>query len=47
MNGQLNKYVVNPWLVSATSSALITFFFVAASQNSHPDRRNHGPEESA
>jgi Putative inner membrane exporter, YdcZ len=31
MNGQLNKYVVNPWLASAISFALITFFFAAAS----------------
>jgi transporter family-2 protein len=31
MNGQLNKYVVNPWLASAVSFALITFFFVSAS----------------
>lgn len=30
MNGQLNKYMVNPWLASAVSFALITFFFVAA-----------------
>ena len=27
MNGQLNKHVVNPWLASAISFALITFFF--------------------
>ncbi len=31
MNGQLNKYVVNPWLASAMSFALITLFFVGAS----------------
>ena len=31
MNGQLNKYVVNPWLASAISFALITFFFRGAS----------------
>jgi bacterial/archaeal transporter family-2 protein len=31
MNGQLNKYVVNPWLASTISFALITFFFVSAS----------------
>jgi transporter family-2 protein len=31
MNGQLNKYVVNPWLASAISFALITFFFTGAS----------------
>jgi bacterial/archaeal transporter family-2 protein len=31
MNGQLNKYVVNPWLASAISFALITFFFAGAS----------------
>jgi transporter family-2 protein len=30
MNGQLNKSLVNPWLASAVSFALITFFFVAA-----------------
>jgi len=30
MNGQLNKYVVNPWLASAISFALITFFFLGA-----------------
>jgi transporter family-2 protein len=30
MNGQLNKSVVNPWLASAISFALITFFFTAA-----------------
>jgi hypothetical protein len=26
VNGQLNKHVVNPWLASAISFALITFF---------------------
>jgi bacterial/archaeal transporter family-2 protein len=31
MNGQLNKYIVNPWLASAVSFALITFFFAGAS----------------
>jgi bacterial/archaeal transporter family-2 protein len=31
MNGQLNKYVVNPWIASAISFALITFFFLSAS----------------
>src|ERR1700760_4353418 len=31
MNGQLNKYVVNPWLASAISFTLITFFFAGAS----------------
>jgi Putative inner membrane exporter, YdcZ len=31
MNGQLNKHVVNPWLASAISFALITFFFTGAS----------------
>jgi hypothetical protein len=31
MNGQLHKYVVNPWLASAISFALITFFFAGAS----------------
>ena len=30
MNGQLNKHMVNPWLASAMSFALITFFFVEA-----------------
>jgi transporter family-2 protein len=30
MNGQLNKSVVNPWLASAISFALITFFFAGA-----------------
>jgi transporter family-2 protein len=30
MNGQLNKAVVNPWLASAISFALITFFFTGA-----------------
>ena len=30
MNGQLNKSLVNPWLASAVSFALITFFFVGA-----------------
>ncbi len=30
MNGQLNKYLVNPWLASAVSFALITFFFCGA-----------------
>lgn len=30
MNGQLNKSMVNPWLASAVSFSLITFFFVAA-----------------
>jgi len=30
MNGQLNKYVVNPWLASLISFALITFFFAGA-----------------
>jgi bacterial/archaeal transporter family-2 protein len=31
MNGQLNKHIVNPWLASAVSFALITFFFAGAS----------------
>src|ERR1700683_3186000 len=31
MNGQLNKYIVNPWPASAASFALITFFFAGAS----------------
>ena len=30
MNGQLNKSMVNPWLASTVSFALITFFFAAA-----------------
>lgn len=30
MNGQLGKSLVNPWLASAVSFALITFFFIAA-----------------
>ena len=30
MNGQQGKSLVNPWLASAVSFALITFFFVAA-----------------
>lgn len=30
MNGQLNKSIVNPWLASAVSFALITFFFTGA-----------------
>lgn len=30
MNGQLGKSLVNPWLASAVSFALITFFFVGA-----------------
>jgi transporter family-2 protein len=30
MNGQLNKSLVNPWLASAVSFALITFFFTGA-----------------
>ena len=30
MNGQLNTHLVNPWLASAVSFALITFFFVGA-----------------
>ncbi|MBW4039062.1 MAG: DMT family transporter [Acidobacteria bacterium] len=30
MNGQLNKHIVNPWLASAISFALITIFFVGA-----------------
>ena len=29
MNGQLNKHIVNPWLASAISFALITFFFTS------------------
>ncbi len=29
MNGQLNKYLVNPYLASAVSFAVITFFFIA------------------
>ena len=30
MNGQLYKSLLNPWLASAVSFALITFFFAAA-----------------
>ncbi|EUA88831.1 hypothetical protein I551_4688 [Mycobacterium ulcerans str. Harvey] len=30
MNGQLYKHMINPWLASAISFALITIFFVAA-----------------
>ena len=30
MNGQLGKSLVNPWLASAVSFALITFFFTGA-----------------
>ncbi len=30
MNGQLFKHLINPWLASAVSFALITIFFVAA-----------------
>lgn len=30
MNGQLYKHMINPWLASAISFALITVFFVAA-----------------
>ena len=30
MNGQLGKSLVNPWLASAVSFALILFFFLAA-----------------
>jgi transporter family-2 protein len=30
MNGQLYKHMINPWLASAVSFALITIFFVAA-----------------
>jgi transporter family-2 protein len=29
MNGQLNKSMVNPWLASTVSFALITFFFAS------------------
>src|ERR1700684_341937 len=29
MNGQLNKSMLNPWLASAVSFAVITFFFTA------------------
>ncbi len=28
MNGQLNKYLVNPYLASSVSFAVITFFFI-------------------
>ena len=30
MNGQLNKHLINPWLASAVSFALITIFFAGA-----------------
>ncbi len=30
MNGQLYKHLINPWLASAVSFALITIFFIAA-----------------
>jgi transporter family-2 protein len=30
MNGQLNKALINPWLASAVSFALITAFFIGA-----------------
>jgi bacterial/archaeal transporter family-2 protein len=30
MNGQLFKHLINPWLASAVSFAMITFFFVGA-----------------
>lgn len=30
MNGQLNKSLLNPWLASAVSGALIVFFFIGA-----------------
>ncbi|HSY98990.1 MAG TPA: DMT family transporter [Terriglobales bacterium] len=30
MNGQFNKYIMNPWLASAVSFALTTFFFAGA-----------------
>lgn len=30
MNGQLYKHMINPWLASAISFALITFFFTSA-----------------
>ncbi len=30
MNGQLGKSLVNPWLASAVSFSLITFFFLSA-----------------
>jgi bacterial/archaeal transporter family-2 protein len=30
MNGQLNKSIVNPWLASAISFTLITFFLLGA-----------------
>jgi uncharacterized membrane protein YdcZ (DUF606 family) len=32
MNGQLDKHVVNPWLASALSFALITFFVARAAR---------------
>ena len=44
MNGQLNKYVVNPWLASAISFALITFFFAGAiADSSAPAAHPEGP----
>jgi bacterial/archaeal transporter family-2 protein len=30
MNGQLFKHLINPWLASAVSFAVITFFFISA-----------------
>ena len=30
MNGQLYKHMVNPWLASTISFAVITFFFISA-----------------
>ena len=30
MSGPVNKHVINPWLASAISFALITFFFAGA-----------------
>ena len=36
MNGQRNKHTVNPWLASAISFALITFFFIGAFLSTTP-----------
>jgi transporter family-2 protein len=43
MNGQLHKSVINPWLASAISFALITFFFSGAflvMPNPHPTSKD-------
>jgi bacterial/archaeal transporter family-2 protein len=36
MNGQLGKTIANPWLASAISFAIVTFFFVAFFIQPHP-----------